>query len=150
MQFSSSDDHSVGSQSSQDSANGKITKRRKKGGLALSKNKSLQWYSLGGVILLICVLTSIRSTHFLVRQSKENDHAVLGLPLDQASKKITKGIVQHNQITKRVAQPMILAPNDFIYKVDWDSNWDSAPIVVERYKLVFFVIPKVACTVRMN
>jgi hypothetical protein len=33
---------------------------------------------------------------------------------------------------------------DFIYQ---GQGWDSAPIVVEKYKLVFFTIPKVACTV---
>jgi len=34
--------------------------------------------------------------------------------------------------------------DDFIYA---QSEWDSSPVVLEEYKLIFFTIPKVACTV---
>jgi Sulfotransferase family len=40
----------------------------------------------------------------------------------------------------------IVQPGDYIYYNDIDS-WDSAPIVVESHKLIFFTIPKVGCTV---
>jgi hypothetical protein len=35
--------------------------------------------------------------------------------------------------------------SDYIYRSS--GGWDSAPIVLEKYKLVFFTTPKVACTV---
>jgi Sulfotransferase family len=44
----------------------------------------------------------------------------------------------------------IVKPGDFIYYTQPNvnhSDWDSAPIVLEKYKLVFFTIPKVGCTV---
>ena len=38
----------------------------------------------------------------------------------------------------------LLRPNDTIYQY---GDWDGAPIVMERYRLLFFTIPKVSCTV---
>ena len=40
----------------------------------------------------------------------------------------------------------LVKPGDFIYYKSLD-RWDSAPIVVESHKLIFFSIPKVGCTV---
>ena len=40
----------------------------------------------------------------------------------------------------------LVKPGDFIYYRD-PSRWDSAPIVLESHKLIFFSIPKVGCTV---
>jgi hypothetical protein len=40
---------------------------------------------------------------------------------------------------------LMVGKQDFIYSRQYDS-WDSAPVVVEEYKLVFFTVPKVACT----
>lgn len=40
--------------------------------------------------------------------------------------------------------PLLLKSSSFIYS---KNNWDASPIVVEKYKLLFFTIPKVACTV---
>ena len=42
-----------------------------------------------------------------------------------------------------VAPPLEVLPNDSIYILNY---WDSSPIVIEKYKLVFFTVPKVACT----
>ncbi len=39
----------------------------------------------------------------------------------------------------------LVQPKDFIYYKDL-NQWDASPIVVEKYKLVFFTIPKNACT----
>jgi hypothetical protein len=37
--------------------------------------------------------------------------------------------------------------NDSIYQCH-RSEWDTVPIVIEQYKLVFFTISKVGCTIR--
>jgi Sulfotransferase family len=37
-----------------------------------------------------------------------------------------------------------LHPEDFIYR---SGSWDGAPIVLEEYKLIFFTVAKVGCTV---
>eukprot|EP00934_Nitzschia_sp_Nitz4_P003633 Nitzschia sp. Nitz4//scaffold39_size137210//59230//60906//NITZ4_003199-RA/size137210-processed-gene-0.63-mRNA-1//-1//CDS//3329550383//3623//frame0 len=42
-------------------------------------------------------------------------------------------------------QNTLVQAEDFIYKRE-NGQWDSAPIVVEEYKLLFFAVPKVACT----
>ena len=39
-----------------------------------------------------------------------------------------------------------IQPKDRIYRGDMTWNWDAAPIVVEKYNLIFFSVPKVACT----
>jgi hypothetical protein len=39
----------------------------------------------------------------------------------------------------------VVQPHDFVYERQ-AGRWDSAPIVLERYKLIFFTTPKVACT----
>ena len=43
-------------------------------------------------------------------------------------------------------QRNLVLPGDYIYYSESDS-WDSAPIVIESHKLIFFSIPKVGCTV---
>jgi hypothetical protein len=40
-------------------------------------------------------------------------------------------------------QALLVRYGDYIYQ--W-GEWDGAPIVVEKYKLVFFTVPKVGCT----
>lgn len=39
----------------------------------------------------------------------------------------------------------LLRPDDSIYR--YGDDWDGAPIVVEAYRLLFFTVPKVGCTV---
>ena len=46
----------------------------------------------------------------------------------------------------RSTRGKLVQPGDFIYYKD-DARWDSAPIVIESHKLVFFTVPKVGCTV---
>jgi len=41
---------------------------------------------------------------------------------------------------------IVISENDYIYKGGNKAQWDSAPVVVKDYKLVFFTVPKVACT----
>jgi hypothetical protein len=40
-------------------------------------------------------------------------------------------------------QNLLVQYGDYIYR---RGNWDGAPIIVEKYKLVFFTVPKVGCT----
>lgn len=42
-------------------------------------------------------------------------------------------------------QDRLVRPDDIVYEFR-HHQWDSAPIVLEEYKLIFFTIPKVACT----
>lgn len=39
----------------------------------------------------------------------------------------------------------LLRANDTIYQ--YGRDWDAAPVVIPKYKLLFFTIPKVSCTV---
>jgi hypothetical protein len=43
-------------------------------------------------------------------------------------------------------QRKLVLPGDYIYYSE-NESWDSAPIVIESHKLIFFSIPKVGCTV---
>ena len=49
-------------------------------------------------------------------------------------------------VTRYGIQKKFVSKNDYIYKRK-RTSWDSAPIVIESHKLVFFTIPKVGCTV---
>jgi hypothetical protein len=40
---------------------------------------------------------------------------------------------------------LLVQPTDYIYARDL-RQWDAAPVVVERFRLVFFTVPKNACT----
>lgn len=40
---------------------------------------------------------------------------------------------------------LLVDPDDYVYKRNMD-HYDAAPIVVPEYKLLFFSVPKVACT----
>ena len=44
----------------------------------------------------------------------------------------------------RDSQGLALSPSHYIYR---EGTWDGAPIVIPEYKLLFFSIPKVGCTV---
>lgn len=54
----------------------------------------------------------------------------------------------HVQIPSRSTTTMtnLVLPGDFIYYPQ-EKSWNSAPIVMESHKLIFFTIPKVGCTV---
>jgi hypothetical protein len=95
-----------------------------------TSKKKFQWYAVGAFVMLLCILTSIRSTSYLARQVQDDRDAFL----------------PPQQLLKLPILADIVKPNDHIYDIDWDLDWDSSPIVVEKYKLIFFVIPKVACT----
>lgn len=41
----------------------------------------------------------------------------------------------------------IVKEDDYIYNKRLDLGWDSSPIVLEDFKLIFFTIPKVGCTI---
>lgn len=52
-----------------------------------------------------------------------------------------------DMIDKGGIQYDIVKENDYIYQERVNDSWDSAPIVIESHKLIFFTIPKVGCTV---
>jgi len=56
--------------------------------------------------------------------------------------------ISHKPIPKRKEgiQKDLVQAGDYIYYRN-EADWDSAPIVVESHKLVFFTVPKVGCTV---
>jgi hypothetical protein len=53
------------------------------------------------------------------------------------------GNIQNNKVP--ADGTMLVQPDDYIYKRDL-SRYDAAPIVVPEYRLLFFSVPKVACT----
>jgi hypothetical protein len=53
-------------------------------------------------------------------------------------------VVHKNYPAAAFANLTVLKHNDPVYQ---PGPWDGAPIVVEKYKLLFFTIPKVGCTV---
>jgi Sulfotransferase family len=46
----------------------------------------------------------------------------------------------------RNSNESLVQHDDSIYKQN-QNNWDGAPVVIEKYKLLFFTTPKVGCTV---
>lgn len=56
--------------------------------------------------------------------------------------------ISHKPIPKRKEgiQKDLVQAGDYIYYRN-EEDWDSAPIVLESHKLVFFTVPKVGCTV---
>lgn len=50
--------------------------------------------------------------------------------------------------SRKGVQKNLVKPGDYIYFQDENMpRWDAAPIVIEKYKLLFFTVPKVGCTV---
>jgi hypothetical protein len=54
---------------------------------------------------------------------------------------IPPSVSNHHQHADDVT--VTVEPKDYIYN---KKGWNTAPIVIEKYKLVFFTIPKVGCT----
>ena len=49
--------------------------------------------------------------------------------------------------TKSTPAQLLIKRDDYIYKPNKKSmRWDASPIVIEKYKLIFFTVPKVAST----
>jgi Sulfotransferase family len=77
------------------------------------------------------------------------DSAPLALPKPDALKRKSQpaaALRKPRESPRPVNQSNFVKASDFIYRYDAE-HWDSSPIVVEKYKLVFFTVPKVACTV---
>lgn len=53
------------------------------------------------------------------------------------------GPIAEEKIPLHKPKQIFIVPNHYIYS---NAQWDSAPIVVEKYKLMFFSVPDVACT----
>jgi hypothetical protein len=58
------------------------------------------------------------------------------------------GLANQTRHTNGLSEnPYFVKPYHYIYFNDYDHTWDSAPVVVESHKLLFFTTPKVGCTV---
>jgi hypothetical protein len=66
----------------------------------------------------------LRDNHHIVQKEKQHDD-------------------QNNNNNNNVI--MVVDKDDYVYKRNL-SNFDAAPIIIPQYKLVFFSVPKVACT----
>lgn len=92
-----------------------------------------------------------------VRSSSKAGISTKGLSSSTVKKKVTvtKSNSQFNQVTRNFVNAskqqqsrnadLLVQPNDYIYFRDL-TRYDAAPIVVPEYNLVFFSVPKVACT----
>jgi hypothetical protein len=95
------------------------------------QSTKVRWYTLGGFVFLLVFTTCVRSTIYLSNHLDSNRRHDLILPT--------------NHILGDLYPPLVIDPKDYIFLKD-SEQWDAAPIVVEEYKLIFFTIPKVACT----
>jgi Sulfotransferase family len=53
----------------------------------------------------------------------------------------------NNRVGKSKVRKDLVQRGDYIYYYNVESSWDAAPIVIPQYKLIFFTIPKVGCTI---
>ncbi len=131
-------------------SNGCATHLPKSTDKRISQSLHCQWYLLGVSLCLMALTTSLRITLHLsekqhVTRYQETILATAPLNLVQHYLHTTKLLNHHNTSLPNLANPRLVRPDDFIYEFRADQ-WDSAPIVIEQYKLIFFTIPKVACT----
>jgi len=70
--------------------------------------------------------------------------SAIGNLLEQAKQAATHQVNQsHQQQQQQPPSEVILESTDALYQ---KGTWDKSPIVIEKYKLVFFSVPKVGCT----
>lgn len=67
------------------------------------------------------------------------------MTVQSGSKKLRSTRVTEDAISPTKNSGFLVEDGDFIYKGD-KTSFDSAPIVDEKHKLIFFSVPKVACT----
>lgn len=72
-----------------------------------------------------------------------------GHPTEASVSRQTDGITgqvtpSKTAITIIPPSKLLVQPGDYVYL---RNDWDAAPVVIEKYKLIFFTIPKSGCTV---
>ncbi|GKY92601.1 hypothetical protein MPSEU_000230200 [Mayamaea pseudoterrestris] len=82
-----------------------------------------------------------RATQRITKKSFRR--TIMPPPTPQATSKHYKKPPPPSHLDSAFANCTILRPNDSIYQY---GPWDAAPIVLERYQLLLFTIPKVGCT----
>ncbi len=85
-------------------------------------------------------LTGLNNLLLLKSMSRHFDIGELDPNIDFAST-----LPQEEPILWTSKAGLLIDPDDSIYRNDF-VDWDSAPIVIPQYKLVFFTVPKVGCT----
>lgn len=114
-------------------------------------SQSVQWYMLGVILCLLTFTTSLRITLHLVESQDTAWHTesmVAVAPINVRHQSTVHAVHASNNGSPKkdvIHSDRLVEPSDFIYEYK-PSQWDSAPIVVKDYKLIFFAIPKVACT----
>jgi hypothetical protein len=106
------------------------------------------------IVLLTIVVVSVYTNYqglLLLADSLEADErpqdyieVVQNVHFDDNLQDTTNSSIPDDRIVNP-AEPIknLVEYGDFIYEND---DWDAAPIIIERYKLAFFTIPKVGCT----
>eukprot|EP00934_Nitzschia_sp_Nitz4_P007489 Nitzschia sp. Nitz4//scaffold50_size126154//17706//18671//NITZ4_003671-RA/size126154-processed-gene-0.29-mRNA-1//1//CDS//3329553656//7479//frame0 len=87
-----------------------------------------------GRLLVVMFLTSVSwwgATNPMPDVRRDLDSTTVGYSFDQG------------QLLPTPLEPVVVERNDSIYR---SGGWDSSPIVLEEYRLIFFSVPKVACT----
>jgi hypothetical protein len=103
------------------------------------------------VLVILCVLLLSNVNRIFqfeaVLQTEAEDEPTDSRELTEAFFKDVE-LPRYRQIPPRVPgiQKDIVKPGDFIYYRN-HASWDSAPVVIESHKLIFFTVPKVGCTV---
>ena len=81
----------------------------------------------------------------LQQQQQRQQHGV-----DTTASSTTKDAAQQVQKFKNRVYisptQLLIKRDDYIYKPTKSMRWDASPIVIEKYKLIFFTVPKVAST----
>jgi Sulfotransferase family len=114
-----------------------------------AKNRSIHVWV--GLLVLFCLLirssrhgVTIEGRRSLSNERPEGDKRSVIKNAQLPKQKYQK----YQTIAYRKPGPQydIVKAYDYIYERQ-EGNWDSSPIVVEAYKLIFFTIPQAGCTV---
>lgn len=97
--------------------------------LLVTKNIQLCFY--GTFLLWVAISTSLQTTW----QQLNNGFLSNDVP-----------ILPNLDIVGDDGTEFQVLPSDKIMIQDWSRDWDNSPIVVEEFKLLFFTVPKVSCT----
>ncbi|KAL3939622.1 MAG: hypothetical protein SGBAC_005692 [Bacillariaceae sp.] len=98
--------------------------------LLITKNIQVCFY--GTFLLWVAISTSLQSTWQRMNGLSSTDGDLPLLP--------DLNFVQDDGTEFQVLS------TDKIMIEDWSQDWDNSPIVIEEYKLLFFPVPKVSCT----
>eukprot|EP00980_Cylindrotheca_fusiformis_P010053 scaffold2220_cov75-Cylindrotheca_fusiformis.AAC.8 len=89
-------------------------------------------YAYGCCVLWMALFTSLNTSFHLMHHSP--------MPMDN------QAILPRLLSFPSAPADLQVLPTDSIMLRKWDEDWDNSPIVVQEFKLLFFTIPKVSCT----